>query len=196
MKRSFPKPTPPGGDKDPNEELIFTAKLISDDPLNEDRTFIVRFSTSNDEVKVWENDSSGFRGGFFYKSPHQREIGKFDPSIAFIGSVVTVNLTQFLLVGAPDSTLNLMEANPDLFPLSDLSLIMQNLRKKFTADQIRPKFAELDTDRTGRILDTDAYKVLASPELGLSKHEQITITRRYRFYKTNRFLYDDFLSGL
>jgi hypothetical protein len=195
MKRSFPKPSPPGGEEDPNE-LIFTAKLISDDSLNEDRSFIVRFSQSSDEIKVWENDSPGFREGFFYKSPHQREVKKFDPSVAHIGAIVTINLTKFLLIAAPESTLNIMEANPDLFPLSDLSAIMEELRKKLSADQVRSKFTELDTDKIGRIPTNDAFKVLSGPEFGLSKHQQITITRRYRFYETDRFVYDDFLSGL
>jgi hypothetical protein len=196
MKRSFPKPSPPGGDKDPNAELIFTAKLISDDSLNENRDFVVRFSLTSDEIKVWENDSPGFREGFFYKSPHHRAPGKFDPSVAYIGAQVTINMAKFLLVGAPESTLNFMEASPDNFPISDLSLIMQKLRLKLTAEQVRPLFLEFDIEKIGRILTSDAFKVLGRPEFGLSRHEQITVTRRYRFYKTDRFTYEDFLSGL
>jgi hypothetical protein len=195
MKRTRPPPCPPGLNRDPFEELVFTAKIISDDPLNADRSFIVRFSLHDDEVKVWENDSAGFRGGFFYRSPHYREPGKFDPLVPYIGAEVTVNRTRFLLASAPESTLSFMEASPEKFPLSDLSLIMERLRKRLTADRIRPKFAALDADGTGRIPTKDAYAVLAGEEFGLTRHEQITITRRYRFYKTDRFVYEDFLSG-
>jgi hypothetical protein len=196
MTHLWPQPSRPRRDADPNDEFAFTAKLASEDPLNEGRDFVVRLSLSSDEVKVWENDSPGFRGGFFFKSPMDREPGKFNPAKGFIGAQITINRTKFLLVGAPESTLSFMEARPDIFPLSDLSLIMQNLRKKFTADQIRPKFTAFDSDKTGRILMKDAFSVLSEPEFGLTRHEQITITRRYRFYKTDRFLYEDFLSGV
>jgi hypothetical protein len=184
--------------EDPKDELVFTGKLISDDDTNADRIFIVRFSLNSDEIRVWETETDGFRGGFFYVSPHYRELGKFDPSIAFIGCELPINLVNFLLVDAPDSTFNRMESEPDKFPFSDLVAIIKHLQKVTTGDKLRPRFEALDSGNIRRILIDDAYTVLSDPDLGLglNQHQQRTITRRYRFYKTDRFLYDDFLTGL
>jgi Ca2+-binding EF-hand superfamily protein len=179
-----------------SEELIFSAKLVSNDETNSNRIFVVRFSLGDDEIKVWETETDGFRGGFFYRSPHERTIGKFDPSKAFIGSQLRINLVDFILVDAPDSTLNCMESDPDTFPFADLATIINQLRDKNAAEKLRPKFEELDTDKIGRLLIKDVYSVLSDPDLNLNQHQQRTVVRRYRFYQTDRFLYNEFLTAL
>jgi hypothetical protein len=182
-------------EKSPEDELVFNAKMVSEDPLNAERMFIVRFSLADDGVLVWETETAGFRGGFFYRAPHYRTKGKFDPSTAYVGSEITVNLRKFLLVDAPDSTLNIMESEPDMFPYADLSRIIEALRSTVKAEDLRKKFVDVDFDRNGRILMKDALAVLGDPQLGLRKHQQLTIARRYEFFRTGRFVYEDFLSG-
>jgi hypothetical protein len=184
--------------EDPKDELMFTGKMISDDETNWKRLFIVRFSLHSDQIKVWETETDGFRGGFFYVSPHYREPGQFNPSIAFLGSELPINLVKFVLDDAPDSTLNRMESDPERFPFSDLVAIVKHLQGVTSAAKLRPQFEAFDTGKIGRILIKGAYSVLSDPDLGLglNQHQQRTVVRRYRFYKTDRFLYDDFLTGL
>lgn len=132
-------------------ELIFTAKLDSEDQENKDREFVIRLSILDDEIKIWENETAGFRGGFFYKSPRYREKSKFDPSKAYIGSRLTVNLYTFILVDAPDSTLNYMESQPDTFPYSDLSIVLEKVRQQTNGDELKTKFETYDPDKIGRM---------------------------------------------
>lgn len=177
-------------------ELIFTAKLDSNDQENKDRTFVIRMSIIDDEIKIWENESSGFRGGFFYKSPHYREKSKFDPSKAYIGAKFTVNLFTFVLVDAPDSTLNYMESQPDTFPYSDLSIILEKIRAQVKVDELKTKLEAFDPDKIGRIKLDEAQKFLHDEFTDLNEQEIRTILRRYQFYNTNRFDYSQFLVSL
>lgn len=178
-------------------ELVFNAVLVSDDPDNEKRTFIIRFSTVDDEVKIWENESDGFRGGFFYKSPHYREKGKFDSLRCWIGNSVDVNGVLFKLTDAPDSTFNLMETDPDLYPKSDLYSIITRISKLNVKEELRTKFEALDKDKLIRINMDDAEQILTKNEkLLLSQHEIKTILRRFKFYNTNKFSYDEFLLSI
>lgn len=177
-------------------ELIFTAKLVSDDVENRDREFVIRMSIIDDEIKIWENETPGFRGGFFYKSPHYREKAKFDPSRAFIGSKINVNLNTFLLVDAPDSTLDYMESQPDTFPYSDLSVVLDKIRHNSDREELRKKFEKYDQEKIGRILLDEAKLFFHDEFTDLNEQEIRTVLRRYQFYNTNRFDYNEFLVSL
>jgi len=65
------------------EQLVFTARMAPQDAVNAGCAFIIWMVTSSDEVWVCENETSGFRGGFFHRS---RQVGRFDASMAFIGA--------------------------------------------------------------------------------------------------------------
>lgn len=180
--------------EEPSDELMFAARMVSDDSNNSGRSFVLRMSMDTDEIKIWENTTTGFRGGFYYVSPHYRNIGSFDPSKAYLGSVVNVNGVDFELVDAPDSTLSLMEANPTDFPFSDLTEVMAQLRINDKArDLIRRGFEAADKEKIGRVLMKDVTEILSDPELNLNKQQIRTICRRFRFYQTERFMYEQFL---
>lgn len=179
--------------KEEQSELIFAAKMISNEPENKDRSFVIRFSTEDDEIKIWENEMSGFRGGFFYKSPHYRNKGPFDPSIAYLGSEITINLTKFQLIDAPDITFNLMESQPEKYPFSDLNRVCEKLRELKSPEELQNLFKKYDKDNIGRILLSDALKLFKEEFPELNDQEIKTVMRRYRFYNTNRFDYSDLL---
>ena len=153
-------------------------------------------SLLDDEIKIWENETAGFRGGFFYKSPHYREKSKFDPSKAYIGAKFTVNLYTFLLVDAPNSTLNYMESQPYVFPYSDLSIILDKIRQQIKREDLKQKFEANDSDKIGRIMIDKAHQFLHKEFPTLNEQEIRTILRRYQFYNTNRFDYNEFLVSL
>lgn len=173
--------------KDPNASLHFSAKLISDDPNNADRKFIVTFSLEDDEIKVWEVQTDGYRGGMFYKSPHYRDEGKPKFSEMFIGSTITVNGASFELLDAPDTTFERMEKQVDDFPFSDLSIIFEKLRKNFNKEKLENIFKEKCIPGTQRIKKSDYSEILSQNDFGLNKHEIITLYRRFKFYSTDTF---------
>jgi hypothetical protein len=181
--------------KETEDELVFTAKIVSDDETNVDRTFVIRFALGDDEIKVWENQSSGFRGGFVYRSPSNRIPGKFDPKFVYIGGRPVINGVEYVLTDASDGALNIMESKPELFVYCDLAEIMSELRKEKTAEELLPKFLAFDKDRIGRVLIDEALKVLADPELKLNCQQIRTVVRRFKFYRTDRFEYEEFLKG-
>ena len=175
-------------------ELYFSAKMISVDESNQKRCFVVRFSTVNDNVYVWENESDGFRGGFFYKPDHYREKKSFDPLVPYIGNTIEVNHTKFELIDAPDSTLSEMESDPDKYPQSDLMIISQKLKNH--KEELLSDFERIDSEHNQRPLIVKAEEILLSSKYGLTKHEVRTLTRRYCFYRTKRFDYSGLISIL
>lgn len=174
-------------------ELVFEAKMESDDPNNADRTFIIRFSQDDDEIKIWENPSDGYNGGFFYVSPRGRPKKPADPSLPYLGNSITVNGVTFILTEASDSTFNAMEARSDVYPFSDLSTVVQEINKAINKTDLESKFKELDTEKTERIPLEMAKKALEELLPAFNRHQIATILRRYRYYMTNLFAYGEFL---
>ena len=180
--------------EEPSDELIFAARMVSDDPNNANRSFVLRMAMDSDEIKIWENTTTGFRGGFYYVSPHYREIGSFDPAKAFLGSIINVNGVDFELIDADEGTLSIMESSPSEFPFADLTEVMAQLRLN---DKAKPlltsKFEAADKEKIGRVLMKDVVEILSDPELNLNRQQIRTICRRFRFYQTERFMYEQLL---
>ena len=179
-------------EKETGDKLIFSAKMVDDDPDNKGRVFTIAFSLDNDEVKIYEKETNGFRGGFFYKSPHYRTPKKFDPTVPYIGAIIDINGTKFQLIDAPNSTLDLMESMPDDFDVSNLLSIVEKLHLAISKTELENKFLEADKQKINQITLSDAEEVLSSTNL--NPHEIKTILRRYRFYNTNWFIYPDLIS--
>lgn len=176
------------------QDLVFSAKIISDDPNFRDRKFSIIFSMNNDSIKVWEKESDGFKGGFFFKTPRTNVTGKFNPNITFIGNIIEINHTSFLLTDAPESTLNYMESQPDLFSVTDLLCIVNKLHECTTKEELLNKFQQIDKNSVNQVNLDEAEKIFS--QTNLNPHEIRTLIRRYRFYNTKWFLYSDFFAIL
>ena len=182
-----------GTDNGP-KEMRFLAKMVSDNPDNKDREFSIIFSLLTDEIKVWENQSDGFDGGFVYKSPYALKRGKPDFAPMFLGSIVTINGIKYELTGAPENTYEIMEQNLNIFSQMDANKIIPKLRKY--SRTIKEEINKCIIPGTDRIKLEDANRILTNCEANLSKNEVLAMVRKFRFYKTQTYSYHDLMAAI
>lgn len=176
------------------DDIVFSAKMVCDNPLNSERKFNIRFGLQSDWVKIWEIATPGFREGFFYKSQYEREKKKPRFDNIHLGAELCINGVKFLLIDAPEPTLSLMESMPNLFPSSDLFLISEKLSAEIKKEAVLEIFTKHDISGCGRIPIGQAKKIIIENTKSLNQQEIETILRRYRFFSTQLFCYSDFIS--
>lgn len=183
--------------KDPEPSLHFSAKLVSDYENDSRRPFAITFSQEENDVRVWETKTNGFLGGMFYKTPHIREdIREQDFTGVFIGGIVEVNGRKFQLTNCPEETMEIMEKKTNLFPKSNISLILEKIREKNIKDRLEDSFTSKCITGSKRCKIVDAEEILRNPELDLVEQEVITIIRKYRFHSTPTFMFDEFINSI
>ena len=172
--------------------MRFLAKMVSDDPNNKDREFSVIFSLVDDEIKVWENQTDGFGKGFVYKSPYQLKRGKPDYSPMYVGSIVNINGVKYELYDAPENSYETMESHPEEFPFMDTKLIAKKLKPYYTP--LKNEFKKCIIPETDRVLLEDATEIITKCEAHLNKSEVIAVVRKFRFYKTKTYSFEELLT--
>ena len=164
--------------------LRFQAEFKNPNPIDSCRVFVVCYYQADDQVAVFEarKRNSGFDGGkFIQKGLYKNGLtGRyFKAQDFYVGAEIVINSYHFILTDADEFALNLMEADADEFPLSDLSSILTNCRgDKQLIEQLRKEFEAVDPDLTGYVPKEEATKKIVRI-LKLQLHEAITITRRF-----------------
>ena len=105
--------------------LRFEAKLISTEPDDENRKFIVSFYCGDDNIMVYEScdKNSGRVGGkFMDKKKHNNPVTKdyYLEKDFLIGRTIFLAGYKFQLVKADEYTEKYMEDNVDVFPEAGL----------------------------------------------------------------------------
>ena len=182
-------PKPPRKDivkllKNDGKILRFKAEFKNPNPVDQGRVFVVCYYEADDQVAVFEaaRRNSGFQGGkFIQKALYKNQMtgDYFKPQDFYVGAEIILNAYHFILTDADEYAYNLMEAQADDFPLSDLSYIISNCRgNKAGIEQLRKEFEAMDPELTGRIPKEEATKKIVRI-LRLQLHEAITVTRRF-----------------
>jgi hypothetical protein len=141
--------------------LRFNARLVSTEPDDESRTFIISFYCGNDTVHVYEvcDKNSGRIGGPFIQRQKQKNpvTGQYYRESDFlIGRTVYLSGFKFMLASTDEYTAKYMEDNDEVFPEASLKAIMAKITapaKNFGSLQ------EYVIDLLGR-LDKNGDKVL------------------------------------
>lgn len=113
--------------------LRFNAKLVSTEPDDENREFIISFYCGDDSIQVYEvcDKNSGRIGGkFMERKKHKNPVtgGYYAEKDFLIGRTVFLGGFRFQLVSSDNYTEKYMEDNTDQFPESDLSLIVRKIK--------------------------------------------------------------------
>ncbi|KAG9485612.1 hypothetical protein GDO78_008610 [Eleutherodactylus coqui] len=120
--------------------LRFVAQLLTKNPIDKERTFIISYFLSDDTIAVFEplQRNSGIIGGKFLercriKKPGQElfktEISEyFKAQDLFVGARVNFNGHKFILVDADEYVFSYMEKNVHEFPMADIASIISKLR--------------------------------------------------------------------
>jgi len=101
--------------------LRFNAKLVSTEPDDENREFIISFYCGDDTIQIYEvcDKNSGRIGGkFMERKNHKNPVSKtnYEEKDFLIGRTMFLGGFRFQLVSADEYTEKYMEDNPDMFP--------------------------------------------------------------------------------
>jgi hypothetical protein len=113
--------------------LRFNAKLVSTEPDDESRTFIVSFYCGDDTIQVYEvcDKNSGRIGGRFMERKKQSSpvTGAYYTERDFtIGRTVALAGFKFMLVSADEYTEKYMRDNGDVFPEASIHNIIRKIQ--------------------------------------------------------------------
>ncbi|KAL4656835.1 EF-hand domain-containing family member C2 [Arapaima gigas] len=173
--------------------LRFVGRMVSDDPINKERLFIISFYLSDDTISVFEplQRNSGLLGGKFLerrrvKKPGQ-EVFKSEPSQYFqakdlyVGVHVCLNQHKFQLLRADEYTLRYMEEHAEEFPQANVATIVGKLKSMSEDKQkeIKQFFSASDPVNNGVLPFESLRSLLAGVDYQLSEHEILTLGRSY-----------------
>nr|XP_046261036.1 EF-hand domain-containing family member C2 isoform X2 [Scatophagus argus] len=171
--------------------LKFIAKMVTKDPVDRDRAFIISFYLCDDSISVFEppQRNSGVLGGKFLqrgrvKKPGQ-ELFKSEPSEYFTAQDLYVGATLYLydmhfqLLDADEYTFSYMEQHAKEFPRANMDNILSKLRSTPEEKQteIRKFLALSDPSNTGFIPYESFRGLLMGLDCGLSEHEVLVLGR-------------------
>ncbi|XP_026151493.1 EF-hand domain-containing family member C2 isoform X2 [Mastacembelus armatus] len=173
--------------------LNFRAKMVTADPVDRERLFIISFYLCDDSISVFERPqrNSGVIGGKFMersrvKKPDQElfksELSEyFTAQDLYVGATLCLNSKHFQLLDADEYTLNYMEQHAEEFPKANLGTILSKLRSvpEEKQSEIRRFLALADSNNTGFIPSEPFRGLLMGLDCGLSEHEVLVLGRRF-----------------
>ncbi len=114
--------------------LRFESKLISTEPDDESRRFIVSFYCGDDTIQVYEvcDKNSGRIGGkFMERKKHFNPISNnyYNERDFLLGHTIFLGGFKFQLMKADEYTEKYMEDNPDVFPQSSLNSVIAKIKR-------------------------------------------------------------------
>ncbi|XP_041663505.1 EF-hand domain-containing family member C2 [Cheilinus undulatus] len=173
--------------------LNFRAKLVTSDPIDTERTFIISFYLSDDSISVFERPqkNSGGLGGKFLerrrvKKPGQEQF-KSEPSEylkaqdLYVGATLCITNRNFKLLDADEYTFNYMERHTEEFPKANVGNIISKLRSipEEKQNEIRKFLSLSDPGNTG-FIPFDLFRgLLAGLDCSLSEHEVLVLGRSF-----------------
>jgi len=113
--------------------LRFNAKLVSTEPDDESRTFIVSFYCGDDTILVYEtcDKNSGRIQGRFMKRKRQTNpvsCAYYTEKDFMIGRTVHLAGFKFMLMSSDDYTEKYMQDNHEVFPEASTSILMNKIK--------------------------------------------------------------------
>ncbi|CAF0744089.1 unnamed protein product [Rotaria sp. Silwood1] len=173
--------------------LRFMAKIITKDPIQAERRFVISYFLADDTINIHEppTRNSGIDGGKFLerqkiKKPNQPryplEVSEYFSGIDFyVGGHVNINGFEFYIYDADEYAFTLMEKESYLFPVSNQRLVLEKLRQFLTnnSDSVA-QFEQHDPHRKGYFgYETFYYLMKNLAGHILVDHEIITLARYY-----------------
>ena len=113
--------------------LRFSAKMISSNPSNEDRAFLISFFCGDETIKIFEiaGKNSGRESGKFLerkriKNPYTNKY--YTEKDFKVGNLIYVNTYIFKLIKSDEYTRKYMESNSDIFIDSNIQNILSRIK--------------------------------------------------------------------
>lgn len=169
--------------------LRFDAKLVSTEPDDESRNFIISFYCGDDTIQIYEicDKNSGRTGGRFMERKKQvnPESGDYYREADFtLGRTVSLVGFVFMLMSADEYTEKYMEDNPDNFPEASVEHIFAKIKEGAKDHASLQDYAvhlikALDTNNDGFVSLTEFSNGLHKMGISTTRHEDHALLRRF-----------------
>ena len=186
--------------------LRFRARLVSTEPDDENREFIISFYCGDDTIQVYEtcDKNSGRMGGKFMerKKHTNRANGKpYAERDFLIGRTVFLGGFKFQLVSADDYTEKYMEDNPDFFPEASIENIIAKIKKlaqnyASLQDYAIALLKTLDKNNDGAISFAEFTQGLRDKNIHVTNHEEHALMRCFDHNGDGRISMEEFYNTL
>ena len=165
--------------------LRFKCHMISRNAIDASRSFVLTYYMSDDTIQVFEQPqrNSGVIAGKWLQRTKltNPETGRpFQASDFEVGKILTINCSKFQLDEATEFAMSYMESDPDNFPQSDLVRIVTEFQTAIKAKGYDANTIFESNSARGKMSISGLIAAYQSVGLSLSRHEAITIMRRYQ----------------
>ncbi|XP_051565641.1 EF-hand domain-containing family member C2 [Myxocyprinus asiaticus] len=173
--------------------LRFVGKMLTDNPIDKERVFIISFYLSDDTIAIFEppQRNSGVIAGKFLERGRVKKPGQelfksemseyFKAQDLYVGAKLHLNNQPFHLLDADEFTFSYLEQHAEEFPKANIGTIISKI--KFISEEklkeVKQFFAMSDPRNTGLIPYESFRTLLADMDVQLSEHEIMTLGRAY-----------------
>lgn len=186
--------------------LRFDSSLISTEPDDESRKFIISFYCGDDTIQVYEicDKNSGRIGGRFMERQKQTNpvSGKYYTEKDFlIGQIVFLAGFKFRLCKCDEYTEKYMEDNAAVFPGASIEALVEKVKKGACKYPSLQEYAVhlmkvLDKDNSGSVELSEFVCALQSLNIFVSKQEEHTLLRRFDVNADGKVSMEEFYNTL
>ncbi|GLD56572.1 EF-hand domain-containing family member C2 isoform X1 [Lates japonicus] len=177
--------------------LNFRAKMVTTDPVDRERAFIISFYLCDDSISVFEQPqrNSGVLGGKFLERSRVKKPGQelfksklseyFKAQDLYVGATLCINNKHFQLLDADEYTFSYMERHAEEFPKANVGNILSKLHSipEEKQSEIRKFLTLSDPNNTGFIPYESFRGLLMGLDCSLSEHEVLVLGRRFSEHK-------------
>lgn len=169
--------------------LRFEASLVSTEPDDETRKFMITFYCGNDTVQIYEicDKNSGRIGGRFME--RQKQINPttnnyYTEKDFMIGNIVFLAGFKFRIVKADEYTEKYMEDNSEVFPQASLDHLIEKIKRGASKHKSLQDYAvylmkTLDANNNGFVELEEFSQGLAKMNIYITKHEEHLFLKRF-----------------
>lgn len=186
--------------------LRFEAQLVSTEPDDETRRFIISFYCGDDTIQIYEicDKNSGRIGGRFMERKSQTNpvSGSYYQERDFvIGKTVFLAGFKFTLVKADEYTEKYMEDNGSVFPTASVDFLFEKIKlgaKNYQSlqDYVVNLMKILDKNNDGFVDVSEFSAGLKTLQIFCSPHEEHTLLRRFDVNGDGKISMEEFYNAL
>ncbi|XP_045498047.1 EF-hand domain-containing family member C2-like [Colias croceus] len=179
--------------------LRFAARLITDNPEDSTRYFIMKYFLCDDTIGIFElgERNSGFKGGKFFRRDKMylpdvdffvpKEPPAYTDKDMWVGNEVIINKHRFRLIAADEYALRYMELHADEYPMANIALIMDKIRRTLASQEngyknFVAKYMEAVLPNKKELMTVRCFKQALKEIMceKMTEHEFLTLIRHFR----------------
>jgi hypothetical protein len=167
------------------KQLKYQLSFSSADSANSVRRFVLTYFMADGTLSIFEpaQRNSGIVGGKFLNKQRVKKTGPdgrqtnqdLTAADIYVGADIVINNHRFKVLGTDERSMELMESEPETFPLSNVPAILTKVRRH-AAGILQSAFAGVDANK----MDYRQFAIiLEGLELPLTEQEVMAILRYF-----------------